>query len=244
MDSTMPMAESTRKIAILGASILASMFMLFGIQLAAQGTTFHYVTNTRPPDAFLSLRTQPSASAGQRIAIMPNGTVLEVLSKQSNGWWFVRVVPSGLQGWALSGEGGNTWIECCATSAQLSDAQRLQGFRTPSNNIHCMLNDFEPSPANPISLRCDIRETANRLPPRPRSCDLEWGTTFGITADGTKGEMWCVGDTAFDEKHPVLGYGEFWQAKGFTCRSETTGLTCFNSKMRGFSLSRAVQRVF
>ena len=85
----------------------------------------------------------------------------------------------------------------------------LSGFRTPTNNIHCMLNDFEPTPDNPISLRCDIRETDNRLPRRPRSCDLEWGTTFAIATEGRRGELWCVGDTTFDEKHTVLEYGHF-----------------------------------
>jgi uncharacterized protein YecT (DUF1311 family) len=35
----------------------------------------YYVANTKPPDAFLSLRTEPSTTAGRRIAQMPNGTV-------------------------------------------------------------------------------------------------------------------------------------------------------------------------
>ena len=120
----------------------------------------------------------------------------------------------------------------------------LSGFRTPTNNIHCMLNDFEPTPDNPISLRCDIRETDNRLPRRPRSCDLEWGTTFAIATEGRRGELWCVGDTTFDEKHTVLEYGHFWQKAGFTCRSEQSGVTCFNSKMHGFLISRTVQKLF
>ena len=73
---------------------------------------------------------------------------------------------------------------------------------------------------------------------------LEWGRTFAITQAGNEGELWCVGDTTFDERNPVLAYGQVWQAKGFTCRSEQSGLTCFNAKQHGFSLSRAIQRVF
>ena len=43
---------------------------------------------------------------------------------------------------------------------------------------------------------------------------------------------------------PVLGYGDVWQRGGFTCKSEQTGVTCFNADRRGFSLARAKQEVF
>lgn len=215
----------------------------FSLAQGQEGTNYHYVTNTRPPDAFLSLRTQPSTSAGQRIAIMQNGTAVEVLRKQSNGWWFVRVVHSGQEGWALSGEGRKTWIECCVATASAVNGPKFRGFKTPSGNIHCMLDDFEPTADHPINLRCDIRNIETR-PLRPRSCDLDWGHAFAIVADADRGEMWCVGDTTYDDNHPVLAYGQVWQAKGFTCRSEQSGLTCFNYRQHGFALSRAVQKLF
>jgi uncharacterized protein DUF6636 len=43
---------------------------------------------------------------------------------------------------------------------------------------------------------------------------------------------------------PVLAYGDIWQRAGFTCRSEQTGLTCFNAMQHGFGLSRSKQEVF
>ena len=116
----------------------------------------------------------------------------------------------------------------------------LPGFRTPSDNIHCMLDNLE---ATAIKVRCDIREI-DRTPPRPSSCDGDYGHAFAIAANGEQGERWCVGDTTYDPSHPVLEYGQVWQMKGFTCRSEQTGLTCFNSKQHGFMLSRSVQKVF
>ena len=116
----------------------------------------------------------------------------------------------------------------------------LPGFRTPSDNIHCMLDNLE---ATAIKVRCDIREI-DRTPPRPSSCDGDYGHAFAIAANGEQGERWCVGDTTYDPSHPVLEYGRIWQMKGFTCRSDQTGLTCFNSKQHGFMLSRAVQKVF
>jgi hypothetical protein len=78
--------------------------------------SLYYVANTKPPNAYLSLRTNPTSS-GQRIMTMPNGTKLQVLQRQDDGWWHVRVIPSGQEGWALSGQGGRMWIECCATAA-------------------------------------------------------------------------------------------------------------------------------
>jgi Bacterial SH3 domain len=74
---------------------------------------YYYVWDTRPPDDYLSLRTQPSAQTGARIRQMPNGTLLDVLEKQADGWWRVRVVKSGEEGWALNRDGDRVWIYCC-----------------------------------------------------------------------------------------------------------------------------------
>ncbi|WP_284267996.1 hypothetical protein [Bradyrhizobium iriomotense] len=47
-----------------------------------------------------------------------------------------------------------------------------------------------------------------------------------------------------DATLPVT-HGEIWQRAGFTCRSEQTGLTCFNAMQHGFSLGsrRCFERV-
>jgi hypothetical protein len=80
--------------------------------------SLHYVSDTQPPDNFLSLRTVPSSRVGLRIKEMPNGTLLEILERRSDGWWHVKVVPSGETGWALSQYGSQTWIKCCAAPPQ------------------------------------------------------------------------------------------------------------------------------
>lgn len=64
-----------------------------------------------------------------------------------------------------------------------------------------------------------------------------------MSAKGAAGRI-CAGDTVMGPSLPVLAYGEVWQRAGFTCRSEQTGLTCFNAMQRGFSLARAKQEVF
>lgn len=97
---------------------------------SAQSTTgkeqFYQVANTRPPDAFLALRSQPSSSSGQRLDALPNGTLLRVKQMRTDGWWQVQVVTSGETGWALDGQGGRQWITCCTLGAFLPEvAARL-----------------------------------------------------------------------------------------------------------------------
>ncbi len=75
--------------------------------------SFHYVDDTRPPDAYLALRTQPGGSSGSRIMEMTNGTLLQVLEQRPDGWWRVRVMPAGPEGWALNRQRDRVWIHCC-----------------------------------------------------------------------------------------------------------------------------------
>ena len=73
---------------------------------------FYYVDDTRPPDAYLALTTAPG-DQGIRVLEMPNGTLLEVLEKRADGWWRVRVLSNGKEGWALNRYGNRVWIHCC-----------------------------------------------------------------------------------------------------------------------------------
>jgi hypothetical protein len=118
----------------------------------------------------------------------------------------------------------------------------LAGFRTPSGNVHCMF--LEGDSDYPANLRCDIMQVDGPLPRPPRDCDGEWGRSFSITHNDRVGQFLCVGDAVFNEDNPVLQYGEVWQQGGFTCTSEESGVSCFNAKRHGFSLSRSSRKVF
>jgi hypothetical protein len=76
------------------------------------GNSYDYVANTPPPDAFLALRT-PNLQKGLRITTLPPSTLLNVLERRPDRWWYVRLVPSSQEGWVFSGEGKDLWIECC-----------------------------------------------------------------------------------------------------------------------------------
>jgi len=79
---------------------------------AQTGEAHSYVANTMPPDAFLALKSYPSSNS-PRIMAMANGTKVEVLLRRGDGWWLVKVWPTGEQGWAFSGQGNKAYILCC-----------------------------------------------------------------------------------------------------------------------------------
>jgi uncharacterized caspase-like protein len=82
-------------------------------------TRWHYVGGLDPDgDGFLALRSGTSASA-TRLAKMPEGTRLEVLSK-GDPWWEVRT-EDGQRGFAHS-----NWIKCC-TGTPLPSSQMTVG---------------------------------------------------------------------------------------------------------------------
>jgi hypothetical protein len=85
------------------------------VSLAQGGNAYSYVANTAPPDAFLALKAYPALNS-PRIMAMANGTRLEVLLRRADGWWYVRVSPTGEEGWAFSGSGAKAYILCCADS--------------------------------------------------------------------------------------------------------------------------------
>ena len=209
-------------------------------------SSYYYVANTRPPDAFLALRTHPTTRRGLRIRKMPNGTLLEVLQRRSDGWWRVRVIPTGEEGWALSGQNGSVWIDCCVTDTvnrtRRTAEPNVIGFKTPSDNIHCQLD--ESSIGTVIVLRCDIRQLGSVPPPKPPYCEFDWGQAFAITEDDHVGARICYSDTVIDDALLTLPYGTIWQRGGFGCKSEQTGLTCINSAGHGFSISQRSQALF
>jgi hypothetical protein len=101
--------------------------------------TYHFVANTNPPGAFLALRSEPSTTTGSRLTKMPNGTLLQVLDRRNDGWWFVRIAATNQTGWALKGQSGVNWIECCKTISQSAQA-------APSGETTATL----PQPASPL----------------------------------------------------------------------------------------------
>jgi hypothetical protein len=113
---------SLNRSAAIIAIAAAMLFSLASVSLA-QSNAYSYVANTMPPDAFLALKTYPSSNS-PRIMAMANGTKLDVLLRRVDGWWYVKVWPTGEEGWAFSGQGNKAWILCCtATNGSQTEEQ-------------------------------------------------------------------------------------------------------------------------
>jgi len=122
-------------------------------------------------------------------------------------------------------------------------AQNGPGFKTPSNNIFCII--VRPPEEAPISyLRCDIMQVNSTAVDKPEGCTLNWGDAFLVAQNGDSGARICHGDTAKNNNMRVLPYGRMWKQESFTCASQADSLTCTNTKGHGFMLSRSLQRVF
>ena len=102
-------------------------------------------------------------------------------------------------------------------------------FVSPSKNIGCSLSE--------TGARCDIQDRSWEPPPKPASCDLDFGQ--GVTVVSTSpATLTCAGDTVLVGE-VVLDYGRVATRGDFECRSSKTGMACRNLKTNhGFSLAK------
>ena len=109
---------------------------------------------------------------------------------------------------------------------------RLIEFRTPSGNIGCIGETVRAD----NNIRCDIRSRSRSPPPRPTSCQLDWGQGLSLNRAG-RAHYVCAGDTALNTG-PKLAYGATRRIGSIVCVSRTSGLTCTNAAGHGFRMSR------
>lgn len=125
-------------------------------------------------------------------------------------------------------------------AAPAARADSFHAFRMPSGNVGCML--VEISGEQP-SLRCDVLSGLRPMPPKPRSCQLDWGVSVSM-GDRGRASVGCVGDTVMVPGARVLAYGTRWRHGGIACVSRASGLTCTNRSGHGWVLSRERSRLF
>jgi hypothetical protein len=110
-------------------------------------------------------------------------------------------------------------------------------WNSPSQNIRC--GSFGKG-----LLRCDMTELGNPRPLRPKSCEFDYGNTFGIRGEGRRGFRMCVSDAIAGPDYPTLKYGTVWKRNGFRCTIRRRGVRCTNADGHGFKLRRGKQRLF
>jgi hypothetical protein len=122
-------------------------------------------------------------------------------------------------------------------SSASTNILHLKQFQSPSHNIGCYM-------ANGTSVRCDIRVKTWPTPPKPASCDVDYGQGVGVSTHG-EADYVCAGDTALDDTAPVLNYGDRIKQGHIRCSSKTKGMRCVNLDTKdGFFLSRDVVHLF
>lgn len=109
-------------------------------------------------------------------------------------------------------------------------------FKSPSGNIGCAISKKD--------VRCDIREHSWPTPPKPSSCDVDYGQGVAVGQHGRAGYV-CAGDTVLDPSASVLGYGDRISKGNIRCASKTKGMRCVNLDTKdGFFLSRDAVHLF
>jgi hypothetical protein len=108
-------------------------------------------------------------------------------------------------------------------------------FASPSRNIGCLITE--------TAVRCDIQEKSYLDPPRPASCQLDYGSSLQVGRAGPA-DYACVGDTVLGAAQ-VLPYHSSTVVGDFGCTSRETGMTCYNLRTRhGFLISREIVNLF
>ncbi len=140
-----------------------------------------------------------------------------------------------------------------SVSCGAAQAQDALFFSAPSKNINCVYDRNDDNKGQPY-LRCDIGQFTPSLTVVPQQsaeeievmgkCTLPKMRAFVIGKNAPTTSTYCPTDAPIGERQTVIPYGSTWQYDGFTCISETSGMTCRNNLGHGFSLSRASQKLF
>jgi hypothetical protein len=108
-------------------------------------------------------------------------------------------------------------------------------FHSPSGNIRCVIDRTSFT-------RCDITNRDWLPPPKPQSCEFDWGNSLFVGLRG-RGRFICVSDAV--DSGRALAYGESIRRGRFRCRSRVIGMRCVNLRSgHGFALSKQRVRRF
>ena len=111
-------------------------------------------------------------------------------------------------------------------------------------------NDTEAMPdfAPYQGVRCTTRYPVSRelAQPRPADCELDWGFTFILPAQGKAEIRWeCRGDTDFGYSNTLaLEDGQSLKGDGWQCQRTGDSITCENADKHGFTIGSKAQKLF
>jgi hypothetical protein len=130
----------------------------------------------------------------------------------------------------------------------------IQFFHTADGNIQCAAvkrvkkSRKKHRSALPGGARCDVKSHTWTAPPKPNSCDLDWGSGVDV-GDKGPGQYVCAGDTVADQpKSFVLTPGVIVVVGRYSCTIPSTDpnvVRCSNTGTgHGFEVSAAAVQLF
>jgi hypothetical protein len=126
-----------------------------------------------------------------------------------------------------------------AVAAQPAAAIKVRSFQSPTGNIGCVI----ALSGSGSEARCDVAQHTWTAPPKPSSCDLDWGNGL-VVGDHRKAQFVCAGDTTLNQGRK-LGYGKAIRLGKFRCASSQSGMRCVNRRSgHGFKVSRTLAHRF
>ncbi|MBL8701490.1 MAG: hypothetical protein JNK67_24135 [Alphaproteobacteria bacterium] len=126
-----------------------------------------------------------------------------------------------------------------ASAEPTRSGHAVVAFRSPSGNVHCVI---DATPGQTATAACELRDYSGPAPVKPADCELDWVAGASLDAKGAVALFACQGDTIQDPRSRSLEYGAAITLGGITCSSATTGITCKLGSGRGFLVSRALIR--
>jgi hypothetical protein len=132
-------------------------------------------------------------------------------------------------------------IAVLALTASPASAFQVKQFHTPDGNIGCALVAGKESRGG--EARCDIAKHSWQAPPKPASCELDYGGGLAVGAHGRAGFV-CAGDTTLHQGRK-LGSGKAIELGPYRCVNLGDAVRCVNRDTdHGFKLSRSVAKRF
>jgi len=136
-------------------------------------------------------------------------------------------------------------LAVAALGAAAAGAVASPGFKVPSGNTTCAVLPADRVGGEGPGLFCTSTYIKKGAYDGQGAVELRRTGKGKRIGSGNDLSLYVGGynPDGSSSRRPVLGYGDTWQRKGFSCTSRRSGLTCERGE-HGFELARAQRRYF
>jgi len=120
-----------------------------------------------------------------------------------------------------------------AAMGALAGTASAKKFVTEDGNVECLMRSS--------FVRCDISKHFWESPPKPKSCEFDYGSTLGLNKRG-KAKWLCVSDAIGAKK--VAMAGEKIEVGPYRCSVRKKGVVCKYGNSGGFKLTKTRWEIF